>query len=112
MKRIARILVVALMGVSVATVDIGCASTPATGGEISLDQTYQQVEEAMLKFRDESIGGNLTNAEREGVQTAYKGFQTAYKSALAVAGSNKKSAAPDSVKAAAEDVVARVSAIP
>ena len=112
MKTIARILGVALVSVIATTLNFGCASAPTTGGGITLDQTDQKVEMAMLKFRDESIAGNLTTAEREGIQKAYQAYRTAYNAALAEAGSDKKAAASDSVKAAADDVVARVAAIP
>jgi hypothetical protein len=112
MKTSARILRSIGLGVFLAILQFGCATTSSTGGGLTLEQTHQQVEDAMLTFRNVSISGNLTTAEREGIQAAYQQYQDAYGAALTQAGSDKKAVAPESVKTAAEGVVARVSAIP
>lgn len=112
MKVLVQVLGIVLLVSLAVLFESGCASAGSAGGGLTLDQTHQQVEDAMLTFRNASIAGNITTAEREAVQAAYKQYKQAYDAALSQAGSNDKAPAPDNVKAAAEGVVARVSALP
>ncbi len=112
MKTIRSTLCWIALGTCIAIVQFGCASTGSSGGGLTLEQTHQQVEDAMLAFRNATIAGDISTAQRESVQTAYKQYQEAYGAALTQADSNRKAPAPENVKAAAEGVVARVSAIP
>lgn len=83
--------------------------------ELTLHQVSLQVEDAMLRFRNASIAGNVTTAQTEAVEEAYKQFKKVYAAAVEKAGGRKrakKTPAPDDVRAAAEKVIASVSAIP
>lgn len=112
MKILSRLSSLVLIGALVFLLNLGCASTGSEGGGLTLQQTHQQVEDAMLVFRNASIAGNTTTAQTEAIQAAYKQYQAVYEAALAQAGSDEKAPAPDNVKAAAEDVKARVAAMP
>lgn len=111
MKLLTQAFGVVTIAALAAILNSGCASA-GSGGGLTLQQTHQQVQDAMLAFRNASAAGNVTTAEREDVQAAYKRYQEAYNAALAEAGSDEKAVAPDNVKAAAEGVVARLSALP
>ena len=115
MKTLAQVLRLTLAGVVIVALNFGCATTGSTssgGHGLTLKQTSDQVENAMLRYRNESIAGALTDAQREGIQNAYKQYKAIFSDALVKAGSNMNSATPANLQAAAENVVARVAAIP
>jgi len=95
-----------------ALIALGCASPGSGSGGLTLEQTREQVDVAMRAFQNASITGDLTTAQRDGIEKAYKEYKQAYDAALVQAESNDKAAAPDPVKAAAEGVVSRVSSLP
>jgi len=82
--------------------------------ELTLHQVSLQVEDAMLRFRNASIAGDVTTAQREAIEEAYKAFGKVYKTAVEDAGGKKqakKTPASVEVKAAAEKVIASVAAL-
>jgi len=107
-----KVLTLVLMGACIMMLSLGCPTTSSGTRQLTLKETSDQVEDAMLTYRNASIAGALTAAQTEGIKAAYKNYKTAYDAALAQAGSGKNAASPDNVKAAAEQVIARVSAIP
>jgi len=100
----------------IALFTLSCTHVGSGGkGVLTLHQVYLQAEDAMLRFRNESIGGNLTSGQREEIESAYKEFKKAYDAAVGEAGGAaqaRKAAAPDNVKAAAEKLIASVSEMP
>lgn len=112
MKILAQLAGLVLISLLSVLLNCGCASTDSGGEGLTLQQTHQQVEDAMIGFRNASIAGNTTTAQQEAIQAAYTQYKAAYETALAQAGSDLKAPAPENVKAAAEDVVAKVTAMP
>ena len=115
MKPFPKLLLLSMVGVLMfAVVSPSALLGSEAKKDFTLRQVYEQVEEAMQGFRNASIAGDITTAQREGIDKAYKEFKTVYDAAVEAAGGKEKAkkVASDKVKAAAETVIAKVASIP
>ncbi len=88
----------------------GC-STPNAGSR-TLKQVDMDVSWPMTRFRNAVAAGAVTTAERDRVNTAFASYHAAYAKALENADNNREAAAPDALKALADQVIEAISAIP
>lgn len=95
---------------------LSCAHVGGSGKrELTLHQVHLQVEDAMLRYRNKSIGGNLAVGQRKAVEQAYEEYEPVYTAAVGEAGGTEQARntlASGEVRAAAERVIAGVSQLP
>jgi len=87
----------------------------AAKGDLTLYQVHLQVEDAMLRYRNKSIGGDLAVGQRKAVEQAYAEYEPVYTGAVDKAGGKdqaRNALASGEVRAAAERVIASVSQLP
>jgi hypothetical protein len=99
-----------------ALLTLSCAHVgSSTKGDLTLYQVHLQVEDAMLRYRNKSIGGDLAVGQRKAVEQAYEEYEPVYNDAVEKAGGKEQARfalAAGEVRVAAERVIASVSQLP
>jgi hypothetical protein len=91
----------------------GCSSTGSPKGAYpTLKQTQMNVDWPMTRYRNAVSAGAVTQEMQQQVNAAYSNYQTAFAAALKAANNNDEVTTPDNVKAAANQVLQTLGAIP
>ena len=104
-------LVSTFLSLFIALIMAGCASSQS-GTYPNLKQIDMDVSWPMTRYRNAVSGGAVTRGEQDQANAAYAKYQAAYSAALKAANGNVHASTPDNVKAAANEVIRIVSAIP
>ncbi len=107
--RLQKALVV-LLGLATLCVISGCATVGS--GVYRLKQTRDDVDWAMVGYRNRVSFGQVTLGFQQQVTSAYTAYQTAFNEAVAQAHSNYNAPTPDNVKQLADQLLSVLGSIP
>jgi len=101
---------IALFGLTLVLLMVGCAST-SDGDGYSFKLTKMNVDWKMTAYQEGVTLGNVTTAEQQQVSAANAAFQASFQQALAEANGNLEAPAPANVRQLATELIGLIDSV-